>query len=185
MCWLSTVQAVKIKFLDEGHFVPRALYNNRGISPIGEKVFAVRDGTIPKSFSMTIMTSLNTYNPIFSEIRYLSNSSEDFISFLLDTIDSGFLINGDYLVMDNSPVHTSCDAMEMMDIIFDVYGIKVVFLPKYSPEWNPCELVFAHIKRYLREYGKTKNFHWDVLMGVSSIKRDTLLSYYYHCMKLC
>jgi transposase len=37
------------------------------------------------------------------------------------------------------------------------HGVTVVTLPTYSPELNPCELVFARVKRHLRS--ESVNFY--------------------------
>jgi len=50
------------------------------------------------------------------------------------------------VVMDNCSIHHT----EAVTDLFREAGIVVIFLPPYSPDFNPIELVFAHVKSYLR-----------------------------------
>ncbi len=52
------------------------------------------------------------------------------------------------VVMDNCSIHT---VQEVADL-FDNTGILLLFLPPYSPDFNPIELTFSHIKRYLKNH---------------------------------
>jgi len=49
--------------------------------------------------------------------------------------------------MDNCSAHT---AKDVLTPLFDK-GINVVFLPAYSPDFNPIELAWSKIKAYLRK----------------------------------
>jgi transposase len=50
-------------------------------------------------------------------------------------------------IIDNCAIHKT---LESLLLIRDVFRGKYIFLPKYSPHWNPIELAFSQIKRYLR-----------------------------------
>ena len=62
-----------------------------------------------------------------------------------------------------------------------MYGFQIVFLPKYSPEFNSCKLIFGNIKQYLREYGKNTNFYIDIIIAIAQILKLVVLKYYHHC----
>ncbi len=51
-------------------------------------------------------------------------------------------------VMDNCTIHH----VEFVKDIFRKAGIVVIFLPPYSPDYNPIELTFSTIKYYLKEH---------------------------------
>jgi len=86
-------------------------------------------------------------------------------------------------VLDNAPIHCSNGSLSVLDDMLDLYGVKMMFLPKYSPEFNPCELVFGHIKQYLRNRGKNKNFYFDIVQAMAQISIDLMKKYYCHCCK--
>ena len=54
---------------------------------------------------------------------------------------------GDIVVMDNLGSHKS-DAVRKA---IRKAGAKLIFLPKYSPDLNPIEKLFAKLKHYLRK----------------------------------
>ena len=53
----------------------------------------------------------------------------------------------DVLLLDNSAVHTS---KLVLDTLKEC-GIQYLFLPPYSPDFNPIELLWAHMKSVLRK----------------------------------
>jgi transposase len=54
----------------------------------------------------------------------------------------------DFLVLDNCKIHKTPESLMK---ITQVFRGRYRFLPKYSPHWNPIELGFSQIKRYLRD----------------------------------
>jgi transposase len=54
---------------------------------------------------------------------------------------------GDTVVMDNLPAHKSAAVREAIEKI----GATLMFLPPYSPDFNPIENAFAKLKALLRK----------------------------------
>lgn len=61
--------------------------------------------------------------------------------FLLPTLAPGTVI-----ILDNLSVHKRAD----IRALFDAAGCDLIFLPPYSPDFNPIELVFSKLKTRLR-----------------------------------
>jgi len=103
---------------------------------------------------MTILLDLSDYapRPVYSQLTYDSNRGLNVVRFICDAIDAGHLLCGDCLVMDNAPVHHAEEATDILEYILDSYGIRLMYLPKYSPELIPCEAVFLNLKSHLRNY---------------------------------
>jgi transposase len=53
---------------------------------------------------------------------------------------------GDLVIMDNLAPHKSDPTLELITAA----GAQVLFLPAYSPDFNPIELAFAKVKARLR-----------------------------------
>jgi transposase len=54
---------------------------------------------------------------------------------------------GDIVVMDNLPSHKISGAREAIEKV----GAPLVFLPPYSPDFNPIEMAFSKLKALLRK----------------------------------
>jgi transposase len=54
---------------------------------------------------------------------------------------------GDIVVMDNLSAHKSEPTLELMARA----GVQVLFLPAYSPDFNPIEKMWSKLKAYLRK----------------------------------
>jgi len=55
---------------------------------------------------------------------------------------------GSVIVLDNATFHSrTC-----LPIIAETYGHKILWLPKYSPDKNPIEHVWANLKKWLRNF---------------------------------
>ena len=57
---------------------------------------------------------------------------------------------GDVVVMDNLSSHKIAGIQKAIEAI----GARVVFLPPYSPDFNPIEQVFSKLKALLRAAGE-------------------------------
>ena len=52
------------------------------------------------------------------------------------------------VVMDNASFHH----LERMQALFDAFGVKLVYLPAYSPNLNPIEEFFGELKAFIRRH---------------------------------
>lgn len=73
------------------------------------------------------------------------------------------LRRGDMVIMDNLSSHKR---QRIRDLIEDA-GARLVFLPAYSPDLNPIELVFAKVKQLLRSMAcRTRDALWTAMQSV-------------------
>lgn len=70
---------------------------------------------------------------------------------------------GDIVVMDNLSSHKSVRARALIES----RGATLVFLPPYSPDFNPIEMIFAKIKQTLRSLCcRTVSTLWSATQSV-------------------
>jgi transposase len=68
------------------------------------------------------------------------------------------LAEGDIVIMDNLPAHKVAGVRE----IIEKTGAKLFYLPPYSPDLNPIEMMFAKMKALLRKAKeRTVDELWD------------------------
>jgi transposase len=85
----------------------------------------------------------------------------------------------DVLVLDNSSVHTSKLVLEVLVEL----GINVVFLPVYSPDFNPVELMWAYVRGILRKLkARTEEALVDaVVEALDCVTPELVASWFKHC----
>ncbi len=86
---------------------------------------------------------------------------------------------GDVVIMDNLSSHKR---RRIRDLI-EAAGAHLVFLPAYSPDLNPIELVFAKIKQLLRSMAcRTRDALWKAMQGVlDQVTPSDAMNCYKHC----
>lgn len=87
----------------------------------------------------------------------------------------------DFFICDNASVHVAEDTYTAVLDLLSAAGVTWIRLPTYSPERNPCELVFGHVKNALRNYRGPYDFEWEIIYQLAGISKATLLSYYSKC----
>lgn len=60
------------------------------------------------------------------------------------------LAPGDIVIMDNLPAHKVSGVRQAIEAA----GAKLLYLPPYSPDFNPIEMAFAKLKALLRKAAK-------------------------------
>ena len=72
-------------------------------------------------------------------VSHSSTSISHFNRFYLQAAQ--WLVDGDVLVLDNAQTHHEIE--QDLRALLREAGITLLFLPKYSPEFNPIELVWS------------------------------------------
>ena len=102
---------------------------------------------------VSAITAISSDGLLGVELTTGTNSADNFADFVRGTLVPNMQpFNGhserSVAVMDNCSIHHVHLVME----IFRGAGILVIFLPPYSPDYNPIELTFSSIKSYLKDH---------------------------------
>ena len=83
------------------------------------------------------------------------------------------------LLLDNSSVHRS----KLVSKTLNECGIKHIFLPPYSPNFNPIELLWAFMKMSLRKSkARTrKKLEYAVVCALDSVEPEFIANWFRHC----
>ena len=57
------------------------------------------------------------------------------------------LQRGDIVIMDNLPAHRCVGVRDAIEAV----GAHLLYLPPYSPDFNPIEMIFSKLKAFLRK----------------------------------
>ena len=121
--------------------------------------YALRGQTpqVPRLFNRGVRTSviaaISSTGLIGYELHTGGVSGEEFYDFVRGTLIPNMNpFDGDsdnsILILDNCSIHH----VESVLTLLQQSGILVLFLPPYSPDFNPIELTFSYVKKYLQEH---------------------------------
>ena len=86
---------------------------------------------------------------------------------------------GDVVIMDNLSSHKRTRVRELIESA----GARLVFLPPYSPDLNPIELVFSKVKQLLRSLAyRTRERLWGTMQSVlDQVTASDAVNCFRHC----
>jgi transposase len=85
----------------------------------------------------------------------------------------------DVVIWDNLSGHK----MKVVTDAIEARGAKVVFLPPYSPDLNPIELLWSKLKQVIRRFApKTaRAFNRALRIAIDSITEKDIRGWFRHC----
>lgn len=141
--WMTALPPESLVFLDETS-TPITLTPLRARAPRGHRAV----GRVPRGrwTNVTLVATLSPQGlgPSLQLPGALDRSAFD--TFVATTLVPT-LRPGQTVVLDNLSVHKSAHARHLIEAV----GCQLVFLPTYSPDFNPIEQAFAKLKQLLRQ----------------------------------
>ena len=86
------------------------------------------------------------------------------------------LEKGAVVIMDNLPAHKVTGVRKAIEGA----GARLLYLPPYSPDFNPIEMAFSKLKAALRKAAvRTIPELWDVIAeAIETFSRDQCINYF-------
>ena len=105
-----------------------------------------------------------------------STTGDVFAAFVREVLRPA-LRPGDVVVLDNLSAHKALVARAALA------GTEVLFLPRYSPEHNPIELMWAAVKRELRDVGARTSEALDaaITRALLAVGVEDVRGWFRHC----
>jgi transposase len=156
---LMRAQPARLVFIDETS-VKTNMTPLRGRSPRGERLRA--DAPFGKWHTQTFIAGLRCHELV---APWIIDGAIDGAAFdtYVETQLAPALGRGDIVILDNLNVHKSPRAAQALK----QRGAWFLFLPKYSPDLNPIEMVFAKLKTLLRK-AKARTYE-DLFRAIGDI----------------
>jgi transposase len=172
---MATVAADRLVFVDESG-ATIMLTPAYGRAPRGQRCL----GRVPRNWGLrTTVLAAMTLDGITAS--FLIDGATD--RHVLDTYVERVLVPtlrpGQVVVWDNLSAHKSVRARAAIEAA----GCAVVFLPAYSPDFNPIEQAFSKLKIRLRQAGeRTHAGLWEAIgAGLKQITSRDAQSWFSHC----
>ena len=116
-----------------------------GRAPRGVRVEDVRCG---RKFGRTNVIAAKRCDAILAPKTYCHTTNKRFFMDWFEFDLLSVVPPGHTIIMDNASFHPKKELYKMADR----YSVKLLFLPPYSPDFNPIEKFWANLKRWLRDF---------------------------------
>jgi transposase len=167
--------ARRLRFVDESG-ANVTLARRYGWAPRNERC----PGAVPRNYghNLTLIASLSLDG---LEAPMLLEGAVDSIAFAcyVEQVLVPTLRPGELVLLDNLSVHKQAPIRAMIEAA----GCRVLFLPSYSPDFNPIELAFSKIKAYLRRVGARtqETLEAAIANAIDLITGPDANGYFRHC----
>lgn len=122
----------------------------------GEKVIGEVSG---RRFARQSIVAAKRGKKILAPFGYPGTCNTKLFNFWVETILLPELKKGQTIIMDNAAIHKSTKTRELIENA----GCKLLFLPPYSPDLNPIEHTWAHLKQKIRSLLHNSNSLSDAI----------------------
>ena len=137
-----------------------------------------------RSYTTIVLTNLGPFvgPPLRVTIKEGTNTTCDFLRFIIFCLRYGHLLPGDYLVIDNAKIHSGNIAVSVLLVLCSAVGVFVHFMPVYSPEFSPAELVHAFCKQTIIDNRDDERLAQAILMAHATVTFDMMARFYSKCV---
>ena len=136
----------QLVFADESHFNRLTLRRPYAWSKRGERATQYEFSFRGSKYS--ILPAISLDGIVHLEVLDKAISGDDFRRFVQGLLPrmNEWPLPKSVLIVDNASIHKVAGIREMVE----ERGARLVYLPAYSPDFNPIELAFSKIKGWLR-----------------------------------
>ncbi|MCL1632919.1 IS630 family transposase [Sporolactobacillus sp. CPB3-1] len=158
---LETVSPESLVFVDETG-IDQCLYREYARAPRGQKVIAKISG---RKFKRTNIVAGICQGKWVAPLEYTGTTDSMLFEFWFENCLLKEVKTGSTIVLDNATFHKK----SILANLASSYHCEVLFLPPYSPDFNPIEKRWAWLKRKLRKILPNFNSFSDALQTVFQV----------------
>lgn len=137
-----------------------------GWSVRGERCYSKKKGFRKTRYNITAALNLRS---LFAPFIFEGYSTAAVYETYLEQVLIPSLRLGMVLVIDNARFHKSRKITELVESA----GCRIIFLPPYSPDFNPIEHYWAAIKNQIRELAEEMDDFYEAAVKALEIKCAT------------
>ena len=172
---VATLDSHGLVFVDETS-THTALTRRRARAPRGERAV----GRVPRNHgpNVTLLAAL-TPEGIGPAMTIMGAVDSTVFTAYAEQVLAPALRPGQVVILDNLSAHKGEDARKAVAAA----GAHLLFLPAYSPDFNPIELAFAKVKEALRAAAARTpdDLHRATTAAIDAISATDARNFYAHC----
>ena len=153
-----------------------ALAQRYGWAPKGER--AAGQAPCNRGANTTILAAMTTKGLLATMTVEGAANTEVFLTYL-DRVLCPALRRGQTVLLDNLSVHKNA----AVEARIKACGCHLVFLPRYSPDFNPIEGAFSKLKTFLRRQAARtqRTLERAIVAGLATITAQDAHGWFGHC----
>jgi transposase len=145
---IKNISIENVVYIDETGIEISAV-KDKGWGPRGKPLFAKKSG---KYYERTNIIAGYVNNQSIAPMVFSGSCHTKLFEAWIEQFLIKELKPGQVVVMDNAAFHRSQKTKYLIESV----GCKIIFLPPYSPDFNPIEKFWANMKRWIK--GKIHEF---------------------------
>jgi transposase len=173
---LSSIESERFVFVDE-------CSSNTSLAPLygwarrGERVLQKSPRNWGKN--ITLLSSISKKWGMGASLVVEGSTNGTVFQTYLEDVLLPTLKRGQVVVMDNLSAHKG----ERVRELIEAKGCELIYLPPYSPDFNPIEQAFSKLKSYLREAcARSQKRLMEVIgQALSTITASDAEGFFEHC----
>ncbi len=162
-------------FLDESGATTQ-MTRNYGRAPRGERV---REGTPHSHWRTVTMLAALTRRGLQAPMTIESPTDGDVFRAYLEQVLCPQLRPGQVVIMDNLAAHKVAGVRQLIEAT----GAHLVYLPPYSPDFNPIEQAWSKIKQLLRstKARTLATLELAITEALAAVTAENASAWFKHC----
>ena len=140
---IKDIPKEKLVYIDESG-IDMNICKERGWGKKGEKLVGKKSG---KHYERTNIIGGLLNNKAIAPMVFIGSCNTELFNSWVEQFLIKELKPGQFVIMDNASFHKSEKTRELIESV----GCKIIFLPAYSPDYNPIEKFWANMKRWIKD----------------------------------
>lgn len=169
--------------------MPETIKRKYGHAPVGQPAVEVSAKARSPHLTLNLMIGLN--GVAYANVVLGATDTNRYLNFFHESANSvdndghPALITGDIVVVDNCATHRNRGQVILSQYLRN-QGIEYAFTPTYSPDMNPVETCFRHIKTLMKNeqfqrMAREVNLEYAILSAVNTITAGDARRYFRDC----
>ena len=162
---IKDIPPEKLVYIDESG-IEMTICKDQGWSIKGKPILAKKSG---KYYERTNIIAGYVDNKSIAPMAFNGSCNTEVFNNWVEKFLIKELKSGQFVVMDNASFHKSQKTKELVESV----GCKIIFLPPYSPDYNPIEKFWANMKRWIRNQISQFDELYDAIVDFFKIPNST------------
>jgi transposase len=173
---ISSIESERFVFVDEC-----SSNTNTSLAPLWSRKGERAHQKAPRNWgkNITLLSSISKERGMGASLVVEGSTNGTVFQTYLEDVLLPTLKRGQVMVMDNLSAHKG----ERVRELIEAKGCELLYLPPYSPDFNPIEQAFSKLKSYLRDAcARSQQALMEVIgEALSTISTSDALGFFEHC----